>query len=727
MPKTPTKPSIAVLLAAAGSLLLASAAPVLAADSTLTIIQLQDLHGNLLPHAGVIQNPDGSERYVTQGGGVAKAKWLVDDIREQNPNNLLLAVGDSTQGSAETLFTVGDAIMPAMNAFGIDAFTPGNWDFGYGPAVYRNHFVTLCRTAPPGPLCPPLPANIRVMANAFDGPGVTRASFDTIAINLYNDATSAPLPPALHHTRIHNPYKLFTKEGVKVAVIGITSSIVPQQPDVFNIGLRFTAGTEELPSIIEEVKSRGATVIIVQSELGLSQNVQIAREFPDIDVVLSAHTHELTLGALLADAGAVTATTPGALLTNEESQRLKKGAAIVVESGEDLYLGRLDLMISDGKIKDFAWTAIPVDDDVDEDAAMKALADTAEAPFITPGVRHTFMPGGFCTPPSSPADCGDTTVRGLQLTESLNTVVGSTDVLLERHNVLEDIMNNFIADAIRDTTDHVVAEQTDWDGVDISMTNGFRFDVPILSENEVSLGQTFVDGRMPGQITLRDLFYFFPISPATAVAEFSGQSIQTSLEDILTAVFDRNPYRQKGGWYVGLSNMTQELDLNNRPFSSASGRIVSTKIGGADLDPSGRYVFASCYGHGDPIDRVCRTGGGAGHMFFQLADADDYASDITLVPAVNSDHIVQGPVIKQVAPDRYLHPVHMMRRYLDKIGTITEEDFGTGRIQTVDSTKLPSDMNYHVAPPVSIADPTLVQPIQGAGPGFFARLVGLFD
>ncbi len=731
MSKNKSKPAIAVLLAAAGSLLLVSAAPVMGADSTLTIIQLQDLHGNLLPHAGVIQNPDGSERYVTQGGGVAKAKTLVDRIRLDNPNNLLLAVGDSTQGSAEVLFTVGDAIMPAMNAFGIDAFTPGNWDFGYGPAVFRQRFTppgTPPGTAPgalpyPSPK-PPLPANILVMADAFDGPGITKATFDTVAINVYNDTSSAPLPPVLHHKRILHPYKLFARDGVTVAVIGITAAILPQQPDVFNIGLRFTQGTEELPEIIAEVQDQGASIIIVQSELGLSANVQIAREFPEIDVMLSAHTHELTLGALLADAEAVTATTPGSSLTPTEMQRLKKGAAIVVESGEDLYLGRLDLEISGGKIKDFSWEAIPVDDDVAEDTAMKALADAAEAPFITPGVRHTFMPGGFC-----PGNvCGDTTVRGLQLVDSLDTVVGYTEVLLERHDVLEDIMNNFIADAIRATTDPVVAGQTAWGGVDISMTNGFRFDVPILSASEVGPDQEFVDGRNPGEITLRDLYYYFPISPATVVAEFSGAAIEASLEEILEAVFDRNPYRQRGGWYLGLANMTQELDLDNRPFSSSGGRIVKSKIGGVNLDPSGRYVFASCYGHAEPINRVCRTGGGSGHQFFELADADDYASGITLVAPVNSENIVNFPVIKQVAPDRYLHPVHMMRRYLDEIGTITDDEltFGTGRIRTVDSTKLPSDPNYFVDPPVSIADSTLVQPIQGAGPGFFARLIELF-
>ena len=102
-------------------------------------------------------------------------------------------------------------------------------------------------------------------------------------------------------------------------------------------------------------------------------------------------------------------------------------------------------------------------------------------------------------------------------------------------------------------------------GVDVSMANGFRFGNAVL----------------PGSaITLRDLYTWFPIAPAVNIADFSGQSIQNSLNTILGAVFDRNVFMQRGGWYLGLANMEQKIDLKNRPFSSSGGRVVETKIGG---------------------------------------------------------------------------------------------------------------------------------------------------
>lgn len=662
----------------------------------ISLIQMSDAHGGLVPHAGIIHEDDGSETVALEAGGLAKLKTVIDGIRNDPAiaDSLLVAVGDTTHGSAEAMFTVGDAMMPALNAMGIDVFIPGNWDFGYGPAVYRARFAG-------GNPCQ-VPPNIRVMSDSDGAPCITQATFPTVAINLYNDVETLPLlPPQAHHKPLHPGFKLFSVGESTVAVIGITASIVPQQADVFNIGLRFTQGIEELPGAIAAAESQGADIIIVASELGLSQNIQIGRDFEEVDVVFSGHTHELTHGAILAGKDGVVSVGSGASLSGQEQSMLAQGAAIVVESGEDFYIGRLDVVVSDSKISSFLWEAIAADDNVAEDATVKALADAQEAHFVSgPAFHpHILMPGGFCTPPAGPKPCNSPAVRatnGLHLNESLDTVVGYTNVLLRRHDQLEEIWNNVIADAIRDVTNSVTP-------VDISMTNGFRFGVDILSPDE---GAT-------GEILLRDLYTHFPIGPAVTVAEFSGTAIEESLEVILNAVYNRNPYLQRGGWYVGLANMTQTIDLDNRPFGTSGGRIVKTKIGGVPLDPSKRYVFASCYPHGNPLDRVCRTPGGTNHQFFALADINDPFSAISVVPPLNTTNIIQGPQIKQVAPNAFLHPVHILRRFLDSNGPINEVDFATGRVQTVDSTQFPA---VPVAPPVSVIDPELIQAPEGAGP-----------
>ena len=701
-------------------------------DNVLTLIEMGDLHGTLVAHAAVLKNLDSSEREVASSGGLARLKTVVDGIRADNPEAILLSTGDLTHGSAETMFTLGDAMMIPMNAFGIDVYTPGNWDFGYGGAVFRNRFTTF------GPK-PTIPGNLRTMTGYIscadvpviagltdaasgytcfentattpfptpEGKGVIKANFPAVASNLYN---AAPLPLPLRGKPVLPAFKMLDRSGTKIAVIGITAAIVPQQADAFNIGFRFTQGVEELPGLIDQVKSLGAEVIVVQSELGLSQNIQIAQSYKDIDVMYSAHTHEVTIGALLVNKHQVRRTTPGAALTHAERHMLRRGAAIVVETNRDMYVGRLDLDIDHGRIENFDWEAIPVDESIDEDPAMAELVAAMEEDFVAgkDGIvkRHTFLPGGFLNP----------AVKGLQLVDDLDTVVGYTDTLLLRHHVLEDTLNNFIADAILNVTNSVadVRNVPGWEnGVDISMANGFRFGNAVL----------------PGSaITLRDLYTWFPIAPAVNIADFSGASIQASLDTILGAVFNRNAFMQRGGWYVGLANMTQKLDLKNRPFSSSGGRIVETTIGGKPIDPSRRYVFASCYGHGNALDEVCRTSGGANHKFFQLADGNDYRSEITLADPVNKVSVITGAKVKQVAPDNYLHPVHALRRYLDSLPnhTVTNAQFGVGRVITVDSKNpgdLPQSESEQIGQPNNTPDPSFVQPPFGAGPGFYSGII----
>ena len=233
-----------------------------ASAKQITLLMSGDWHATLEPHVAVFRGPNlGDEpTYATQAGGLAKVTPVIKENYTPG-KTVFLTCGDMTHGSAEGLFTVGDAVIKAVNAVdkaiedmggnGVDAFTPGNWDFGYGPAIFRNRFDIETCTGTPGPQCPPLPANLRVMAgyegsdgNNFESNLVIQANFDAISINLKNAANGSPILPA---------YKIIERNKVRIGVIGITAAIVPQQADVFNLGLRFTQGVEELPGVLEAV------------------------------------------------------------------------------------------------------------------------------------------------------------------------------------------------------------------------------------------------------------------------------------------------------------------------------------------------------------------------------------------------------------------------------------------------------------------------------------------
>ncbi len=605
-------------------------------NGLLTIIKMGDLHGHMEPH-GVIYENNGLGTTVTpNSGGAAKLYTLISQIRAQTPgSNLLLNCGDTFHGGAEVMFTRGQALANVLNYFQIDVSTPGNWDFGYGQVTFRRLLTGVDSNGSPFP------------AGSVNGvlfPAGKVVNYPVVAVNLYNGPGSAP---ALVGQRVLPPYVMKQVNGINVAIIGITTDITASQAEVFNTTFRETMGWVELPGIINEVRNvQGADLVVVQSELGLAKNIQMSKEIPGIDVMLSTHTHERTPQAIIV---------PGT-------------GTILVESGTDSNLGRLDLQVAGGRVVAYNWQLINVDNTVPEDPTVKAMVDAARKPFLcgpafTP---HTFQPAGF------------TAGNGLKLqtqpNDCLDTVVGTTSTTLARNNVLEHFANNFFADAILNVVPNVA---------DMAITNGYRFDTPIA----------------PGPITVADLYHFFPISPVLAVGNFSGGAIKGRVEENFSAVFDPHPYRQRGGWTLGYSGMTMTVDLTSaEPGSISRSRTKNLMIRdhvtgqSAALNEGKVYTMVSCFANGDPLDRLCQTSGAQNLRYVK--------TDGTLIPATAT-----------VPPGTQLmFPVPAVIKYLNANGGVVPST-SMGRITAVNN----------FVPQSLFAGNPLVQATQGAGPAWLGR------
>ena len=594
-----------------------------------------DLHGHLEPHGVIFENNGLGNTVTPNSGGAAKLYTLIQQIRAQTPGqNLLLNCGDTFHGGAEVMFTRGRALDDILNYFNFDAFTPGNWDFGYGQVTFRRHFTGIDSNGVP------FPAGL-VAGVPF--PAGKTTSYPVIIANLYNGPGSAP---ALIGQRVAPPYLMKTVNGLNVAIIGITTDITAQQADVFNTTFRETMGWVELPGLIAEVKGKGADLVVVQSELGLAKNLQMSKEIRGIDVMLSTHTHERTPKAIIV---------PGT-------------GTILVESGTDSNLGRLDLTIYNKHVANYQWTLLNVDNTVPEDPTVKAMVDAVRAPFLcgpkfTP---HTFQPAGFAP--------GNGLKLKTQPDDCLDTVVGTTPQTIARNNVLEVFGNNFFSDAVLAAAPNIA---------DIGMTNGYRFDTPIA----------------PGPITVADLYHFFPISPILGIGDFSGGSIKSRIEENLSSVFDPHPYRQKGGWTLSFAGMTLGVDLTGaEPASIPRGRTNSIMIRNhttgamAPLNKGKVYTLISCYANGDPLDNLCQTSG-AQNLRFLLADG-------TTIPA--TANIPAGTNV--------MFPVPAIINYLKANGG-TVPNVTMGRITAV---------NNFIPQSLFDADP-LIQATQGAGPAWLGR------
>lgn len=87
-------------------------------------------------------------------------------------------------------------------------------------------------------------------------------------------------------------YKIYTlSSGIKVGVTGVTT---PFRLFYEPLGWKLTDPFIEVKKVIEEIRSN-IDLLICLSHLGMSEDVRMAEEFPDLDIILGAHTHHVLM------------------------------------------------------------------------------------------------------------------------------------------------------------------------------------------------------------------------------------------------------------------------------------------------------------------------------------------------------------------------------------------------------------------------------------------------
>jgi len=239
----------------------APAAAAVVRDSTLLrVLATSDLHGQL--EARVWDWSQG--RPV---GGVAALKpWLDSLDNACHCASVRLDAGDEMQGTALSNATYGRGTVDAMNRLDIDAAAIGNHEFDWSIDTLR--------------------ARMR------------EAKYPFLSANITNGAGTARPDWA-------TPWKLVTKSGVKIAVIGVTTTETPTSTASRNIqGLAFGDGAQAIKRYLPEARA-AADFVIVLAHAGAScdsgGNASCRGEILDVanqldsgsvDLIVAGHTHQ---------------------------------------------------------------------------------------------------------------------------------------------------------------------------------------------------------------------------------------------------------------------------------------------------------------------------------------------------------------------------------------------------------------------------------------------------
>ena len=420
--------------------------PAAAGDGEITLIHTGDFHGHLIARPNV--RSDGAGRLE---GGLARIYTKIKEIRARERHTLLLHTGDTIQGSAEVLYTRGQAIVDVVNPFKIDAFAPGNWEFVYG----NERFLELFGGAKPKAPWNALAANVYYSAITED------------PTTPYPDKAGL-LPNTEPRQRVLPPYSVKRAGALKVGILGFTTDRGPQVVGK-NVtkGFTFTKGDAELKELLPVLRDKEKVDLVVMiSELGLANNIRLAEAHPGIDVILSSDMHEETHKPVVTKTG-----------------------TIIVEEGQDgTMMGELKLKVVDRRIKHWKFTPHNITADIPEDPRIAELVRDA---------RKSFVAGSHFVPHVNP-------FNGTRLQRPIDIVVGFTKKSLHRSNfahedmpgVIEGSSHDFLTDAFR-----AVAQ------TDIGAIRGFRYGThvppgPIKMEDLyhfIPIGPVIAKGMIKGQ------------------------------------------------------------------------------------------------------------------------------------------------------------------------------------------------------------------------------------
>ena len=281
-----------------------SAAPQPARETTITILQLNDVYQ--------ISPVDRGKR-----GGMARVATVVKTIRAASPNTLFLLAGDFISPSLASRAFKGKQMIAALNSAGLDIATFGNHEFDFGPDILRDR--------------------------------MKESRFAYTVANVIDKTTGKPFGGAA---------STIIRElgGIRVAIFGLlladTAKLSSPGP-----GVGFADAVKTGRQIARRLRRQGADVVIALTHLPMQEDKQLAAN-RDIDLIVGGHEHEL-LQAVAGGALIVKAGSDARNLGRIDLRLTRAGRARPARR-----TGRRPRF----KVQSLDWQIIPVTDAVNEDA-----------------------------------------------------------------------------------------------------------------------------------------------------------------------------------------------------------------------------------------------------------------------------------------------------------------------------------------------------------------------
>ncbi|EOW3941654.1 bifunctional UDP-sugar hydrolase/5'-nucleotidase UshA [Vibrio parahaemolyticus] len=465
------------------------------ADTTykLTVLHTNDHHGRFW------QNKHGEY-------GMAARKTLIDDLRDEiqaeGGSVLLLSGGDINTGVPESDLQDAEPDFKGMSKIGYDAMALGNHEFD-------------------NPL--------DVLFKQQDW-----ANFPMLSANIYDKKTGK---------RLFQPYAMFNKQGIKIAVIGLTTEDTAKLGNPEFIGqVDFRDPKAEAKELIAELKkTENPDLIFAVTHMGHYENgnrginapgdVALARYLNegDLDMIVGGHSQE-----------PVCMEGPNVIKKNfkpgDECQPDQQNGTYIVQAHEwGKYVGRADYEFRNGELSMVSYDLIPVN------LKKKINVDgQSQRVFVQDEINQDKAMLDFLRPFQEKGQ----SQLNVKIAESNGKLEGDRDVVRFQQTNLGRLI----------ATAHMERAKADFA---VMNSGGVR------------------DSIEAGEITYKDVLTVQPFGNMVSYVDMSGQEVLDYLNIVATKPVDSGAYAQ----FAGIS-MRIEND-----------KVTNVFIGNKQLRLDGRYRF----------------------------------------------------------------------------------------------------------------------------------------
>lgn len=229
---------------------------------------------------------------------------MIKQTKEEDPDTVILDAGDFSMGTPyQTIYRNEAAELRMMGFVGFDVTTLGNHEFDYRPAGLADMLNSAVQKSAEDKKKFDEHVNRRYPINARNKPQNPYRLPQMVNSNIDMEATIKDkdlkekgelLKSALENYG-SKEYTIIEKNGKKIAVLGIFGKqSLDYAPEAKT---KFKDPVKSAKSTVKKIKAEKPDIIVAISHSGTNENKELsedeilAREVPEIDVIISGHSH----------------------------------------------------------------------------------------------------------------------------------------------------------------------------------------------------------------------------------------------------------------------------------------------------------------------------------------------------------------------------------------------------------------------------------------------------